>query len=107
VAIAMINVKSALDAWWKLASVFSGGMLGLFLLGIFSTLKNTKAVLFATLMGVCVIMVLTLSDVLNTNFLGIQIHGYLTIVIGTLTIFLIGFGIGLLVNSKISTDQNY
>ena len=107
VAIAMINVKSALDAWWKLASVFSGGMLGLFLLGIFSTLKNTKAVIFATLMGVCVIMALTLSDVLDINFIGIQIHGYLTIVIGTLTIFLIGFGIGLLVNSKISTHQKH
>ncbi|WP_439132703.1 sodium:solute symporter, partial [Polaribacter sp.] len=36
IAIAMINVKSALDAWWKLSSIFSGGMLGLFLLGIFS-----------------------------------------------------------------------
>ena len=35
IAIAMINVKSALDAWWMLASVFSGGMLGLFLLAIF------------------------------------------------------------------------
>jgi predicted neuraminidase len=30
----IINVKSALDAWWKLASIFSGGMLGLFLLGL-------------------------------------------------------------------------
>jgi SSS family solute:Na+ symporter len=35
VAIAMINVKSALDTWWKLASIFSGGMLGLFLLAAF------------------------------------------------------------------------
>jgi len=25
--------KVALDAWWKLALIFSGGMLGLFLLG--------------------------------------------------------------------------
>jgi SSS family solute:Na+ symporter len=32
VALAMISVKSALDAWWMLASIFSGGMLGLFLL---------------------------------------------------------------------------
>ena len=41
IAIGMINVKSALDAWWKLASIFSGGMLGLFLLGVFSKQKNT------------------------------------------------------------------
>ncbi len=33
-ALAMLDVKSALDAWWSLASVFSGGMLGLFLLGM-------------------------------------------------------------------------
>ena len=100
VAIAMINVKSALDAWWKLASVFSGGMLGLFLLGIFSTLKNAKIIIFATLIGVCIIMILTLSDVFNRDFIGIQIHGYLIIVIGTLTIFLLGFGIGLLKKEK-------
>ncbi|NCU19960.1 hypothetical protein EOM89_04300, partial [Candidatus Falkowbacteria bacterium] len=28
IAIAMMNVQSVLDAWWKLASIFSGGMLG-------------------------------------------------------------------------------
>src|SRR5690606_34934792 len=32
VALAMIRVKSALDAWWALSSIFSGGMLGLLLL---------------------------------------------------------------------------
>jgi solute:Na+ symporter, SSS family len=36
VGFAFIRVEDALDAWWKLASVFSGGMLGLFLLGAFS-----------------------------------------------------------------------
>ena len=33
VAIAMLSVESIIDAWWKLSSIFSGGMLGLFLLG--------------------------------------------------------------------------
>ena len=36
VAIAFLNVKSALEAWWVLSSIFSGGMLGLFLLGYMS-----------------------------------------------------------------------
>ena len=34
VAIAMIRVFTALDAWWNLAGMFSGGVLGLFLLGL-------------------------------------------------------------------------
>ena len=104
VAVAMINVKSALDAWWKLASVFSGGMLGLFLLGVFSRLKNAKGAIIATIFGVCVIMVMTLSDVLEIGLNGIQIHAYLTIVIGTLTIFLIGFGIGLITENKAASN---
>ena len=36
IAWVMIDVKSILDVWWKYASILSGGMLGLFLLGIFS-----------------------------------------------------------------------
>ena len=36
VAFAFMSVQSALDAWWALASIFSGGMLGLFLLGYIS-----------------------------------------------------------------------
>ena len=35
VAFAFMSVQSALDAWWALASIFSGGMLGLFLLGVY------------------------------------------------------------------------
>src|SRR5690554_1651545 len=34
VALLFNGVESALDAWWALASIFSGGVLGLFLLGL-------------------------------------------------------------------------
>lgn len=37
VAIAMLSVESIIDAWWTLSSIFSGGMLGLFLLGCMNT----------------------------------------------------------------------
>jgi SSS family solute:Na+ symporter len=30
----MTRAHSALDTWWQLAGIFSGGMLGLFLLGL-------------------------------------------------------------------------
>lgn len=92
IAIAMINVKSALDAWWKLASIFSGGMLGLFLLGIFSKQKNTVGAVVGVIAGLGVILWLSLSDILlSEGALGNQFHTYLTIVFGTSAIFLVGF----------------
>jgi SSS family solute:Na+ symporter len=84
VALAMMSVKSALDAWWNLAGIFSGGMLGLFLLGYLS--KKVKAIpaLIGVIAGVMVISWLTFSG--QTVF-----HHYFTIVLGTITIFLTGF----------------
>jgi SSS family solute:Na+ symporter len=35
-ALLMINAASALDIWWQIAGIFGGGILGLFLLGIFN-----------------------------------------------------------------------
>ncbi len=93
IGIALINVKSALDAWWKLASVFSGGMLGLFLLGAFIKKVNVKGTIVGVIIGLLVILWLSLSPVLFSEKSGFAspFHGYLTIVIGTLTIFFIGF----------------
>src|SRR5699024_5744887 len=39
----IIRVESALDIWWNLAGIFSGGMLGLFLLGYFSKRVNNMS----------------------------------------------------------------
>lgn len=92
IAIAMINVKSALDAWWKLASIFSGGMLGLFLLAIFSKTKNVLGAICGVIVGLAVILWLSLSNVfLGPDAIGNQFHTYLTIVFGTVAIFLTGF----------------
>lgn len=92
IAIAMINVKSALDAWWKLASIFSGGMLGLFLLAIFSRRKNVVGAIAGVIAGLLVILWLSLSNVfLGPDAIGNSFHTYLTIVFGTVVIFLIGF----------------
>jgi SSS family solute:Na+ symporter len=103
IGIAMIEVKSALDAWWKLASIFSGGMLGLFLLGVFSRQKNTLGAVTGTIAGLLVILYLSLNEVFGSpESTGFQFHSYLTIVIGTLTIFLLGFLIGLIGKSRFS-----
>jgi SSS family solute:Na+ symporter len=101
IAIGMINVKSALDAWWKLASIFSGGMLGLFLLGVFSKQKNTVGAIVGVIVGLGVILWLSLSNLLlSEEALGNQFHTYLTIVFGTSAIFLVGFLFGLIKNKK-------
>ncbi len=95
IGVAMINVQSALDAWWKLASVFSGGMLGLFLLGAFVKVVNVKGAVIGVILGLIAILWLSLSPMLFTNepmlSFASPFHTYLTIVIGTLIIFFTGF----------------
>ncbi len=103
VAIAMINVGSALDAWWKLASIFSGGMLGLFLLGYFSKKVNKPAAITGVIAGVLVIAWLSLSPVLfkgNLQQFASPFHSYMTIVFGTTVIFVVGFLVGILIKRK-------
>ena len=87
IGLAMMSVQSALDAWWSMASVFSGGMLGLFLLGYFSRKANvikSSYALTGVIVGVLFISWLSLSG--QTIF-----HNYLAIVFGTIIIFIIGF----------------
>lgn len=107
IALAMINVKSALDTWWKLASVFSGGMLGLFLLAIITGRKNKVAAIAGTIAGILVILWLSLSQLFSTeDVLANQVHPYLIIVFGTSTIFLIGFLLSVLVGKKLKSSSN-
>ncbi|MGB4293043.1 MAG: sodium:solute symporter [Bacteroidales bacterium] len=101
VGIAMINVQSALDAWWKLASVFSGGMLGLFLLGFFTKKVNNAAAVAGVITGIIVIAWISLSPVLFKGSLqkfACPLHGYLSIVLGTTAIFITGFIIGIIID---------
>ena len=82
--VALMSVQSALEAWWSLAAIFSGGMLGLFLLGYLT--KRVKSI-HASIGVTCgVILIAWMSS--NEN---IYFHKYLTIVFGTIAIFLIGF----------------
>lgn len=89
VGLAMMSAKSALDAWWSLASIFSGGMLGLFLLGYLSKITDKLAAVLGVVMGVLLIFWMSLSG--QTVF-----HSYLAIVFGTILIFGAGFLIGMI-----------
>ncbi len=95
IALSLVGVESVLDAWWSLASIFSGGMLGLFLLAFLSkSVRNIDAVV-GVIIGALVIIWMSLSPLYfnSENLLAFKspFHSNLTIVIGTLVIFLVGF----------------
>ena len=95
VTMALLKIESALDTWWSLASVFSGGMLGLFLLGYFAKRVRKINAAIGVTVGVLIICWLSLSP-LFFNQVGLlkfrsPFHSNLTIVIGTIVIFLTGF----------------
>lgn len=82
VAFAFMSVQSALDAWWALASIFSGGMLGLFLLGYISRKARNFDAVLGVVCGVILVCWIVISPFVHAN---------LAIVFGTLLIFLVGF----------------
>ena len=95
IAISMINVQSVLETWWKLASIFRGGMLGLFLLGLISKKVNNTSAVIGVILGLIVIGWMSLSPFLFPGTIMEKytspFHSYLSIVFGTTTIFITGF----------------
>jgi SSS family solute:Na+ symporter len=93
-ALAMIRVKSALDVWWNLQGMFTGGMLGLFLLGLISRKAKNAHAMIGGFIGIMLILWLSIS---TTNMWPERFapwtnpfHSYLTIVFGTSSIVLVG-----------------
>ena len=95
VAIGMLSVDNIIDAWWKLSSIFSGGMLGLFLLGYLAKKVHRIHAVIGVICGVMVIGWISLAEHLQLP--GPHIHEYLAIVFGTIIIFLVGFLLSLLI----------
>ena len=61
ISIAMIRVKTILDAWWTLAGIMAGGMLGLFLLGLVWRRAGNKAAIAGVTVGTAAIVWMSLS----------------------------------------------
>ena len=91
VAFAFMSVQSALDAWWALASILSGGMLGLFLLGYISKKARNFDAVLGVVCGVILVCWIVISPFVHAN---------LAIVFGTLLIFLVGFLSANLLNKR-------
>ncbi len=93
-ALAMIRVKSALDLWWNLQGIFTGGMLGLFLLGLISRRARNPQAIVAVTAGIILILWLSFSttDLWPESLSGLSnpLHSHMTIVLGTSSIVLVG-----------------
>ncbi len=96
-ALAMIRIKNVLDLWWDLAGILSGGMLGLFLLGLLCPRANRRSAAIAVPSGLAVILWMTLSTKASWPVaLGAfrsPFHPLLVAVVGTLTILVVGWGV--------------
>jgi SSS family solute:Na+ symporter len=92
VALLLVRVTSALDAWWTLSGVFGGGMLGLFLLGMISRRAGNPAAVAGVCLGILVIGWMTLSKYLVGPWAALRspFHAFMIPVLGTLTILLGG-----------------
>ena len=118
--LALIGQDRMLDIWWTMAGIISGGMLGVFLLGIISRRAGNPAAVIAVIIGLIVIGYLTLANMAQTIATAASkgetssfdmfsfilpffnygpenpfLHSYLIIVIGTLTIVLSGMLFGM------------
>ena len=88
-ALLMISIKSALDVWWHLAGIFSGGMLGLFLLGAFSRRAAGAQALAGMVAGFAVIIWATFSSKVDAVWAN-SLHSFMTTVLATIAIFTVG-----------------
>jgi SSS family solute:Na+ symporter len=106
VALAFNGVASALDAWWALSAIFSGGILGLFLLAYVGRNIRQKYAAIGVALGVLTIGWMSLSPLIPSESGWVTFrspfHANLTIVFGTVVIFLVGFLFSALYHRKAS-----
>jgi SSS family solute:Na+ symporter len=104
IALVMTRAKTVLDAWWTMAGILAGGMLGLFLLGMISRRAGNVAAILGVTAGVLVTLWMTLSLPEAQALLGwrwpegsrSEMSGLLINVLGTSAILLVGMLVGLL-----------
>ena len=91
VGLLVMNVRSALAAFWALQSVLSGGMLGLFLLALLSRRAAGVQALVGTLCGFAAILWVAFGQkILPLPFL---LHVNLAIVLGTVVSVFVGLSV--------------
>lgn len=90
VALCFLLVDNALDAWWALSSICSGGVLGMFLLAYLCPKAKKPHAIAGVTIGVASLILIALQTVLP-DVVGHFVHVNLSIVISTLLVFMVGF----------------
>jgi SSS family solute:Na+ symporter len=95
VGIAMIYAGNILDAWWKLSGLFSGGVLGLFLLGFFGRRVTSRVAAVAVGVQVLAILWATISQTgywpEEWKSIRNPLDPLLTVVVAMLVVIMVGF----------------
>jgi len=100
--LAMIRVQTALETGWQLAGIAGGGVVGLFLLGIaFHWVKRWQAVV-AVILSIISIIWATFARNLPEpwGWMECAWHARMIGVIGTLTLLIVGVGLGMVTKFK-------
>ena len=101
VALAMMDIKSMLDVWWKISGVLSGGTLGLILLARFTKATGAFGSGLGVFVGITSISAIVLADMKTppdwmaplcdaTRPILNYFHPLMAIVVGTLLVVVIG-----------------
>jgi SSS family solute:Na+ symporter len=101
-AFIMSKFGQGFKLWQTLAGILSGGMLGLFILGMISRKAGNAVGIISTLLGVIVIVWMTMSKTCP-DFFGKYLYtwnSYLIPVIGTLVILFAGFALSRIIRIK-------
>ena len=105
-ALLMISAKGVLDAYWNLMGIFSGGMVGLFLLGFLSRRATSKIALVSAIVGVTVILWMTASlprfGIWPERFAAFRcpLNELMITVCGTAAILVTGFALTMLLTKR-------
>ncbi len=105
-ALLMINATSALDIWWQIAGIFGGGILGLFLLGIFNVkITKTQGILSVAFSVLIILWGSFLRDLPeNLSWLECTIDPIIIGAIGTAGMVILSFLFVVINKSKLSTN---
>jgi len=98
------SLESAIfDIWWKTTGIFTGGVLGLFLLGIISRKAKKPAAITAVVLGIAVILWMTISENWSGGMAAFKtpVHNLMISVVGTLVILFTGILITMFVQKKL------
>ncbi len=92
VALCFLLVDNALDAWWALSSICSGGVLGMFLIAYLCPTAKSQHIVPGVVIGVSALILIALQTKL-TEWWDIPqfVHINLSIVVSTVLIFFVGF----------------